>query len=212
MANFRYLAKGNNANERSNYNNWWKEQIYIYGMQTAFYVSNVTLSAADPIYGEQPGAGYMLPHPLIILCEKNADTYLLSKFGIVADSDLTGVIHYEHFTEVFGLSSEPKMGDLIRLDEYGVDRLNYPRRTGGIFELTEVTDEYEPMINALAGHYVWYFKARRFEGMIDRNDPDPNNPDTLPDDNDSINEIATDFEELNPCSDDDIYGSYERPA
>ena len=113
METLRFLNKGINSNERQNFSNWWYEQISLYGQQIQYYTNQSTLSGMNVLYGEEPDAGFAASKPLIVLLNLTNDSYLLSKFGIIADSDMTGVIHPKHFTTVFGTSAEPKNGDLL---------------------------------------------------------------------------------------------------
>jgi len=209
MENLRFLDKSRNGQERKNISNWWKEQINIYGQEIMYYTNNAQLSTMNSLYGEDVISGYSEGQKLIIQINLNNDAYLLSKFGILADSDMSGVIHPELFTSIFGILSEPKMGDLIELSEFGSDRLNYPKRGPTIYELTEVIDEFQ--LNAIAGHYVWFFKAKRYDFSHETNSPGPGVGNTPNDDNDIIEEISKqnfDYEEDNPCSNTSVYGDY----
>lgn len=209
METLRYLDKQNNLNERNNFAFWWKEQINIYGQMTQYYATNAALSAMNPIYGEQPDLSFGTGQNLVVLLNLNNDSYLLSKFGILADSDLTGVIHPSHFTAIYGLSAEPKNGDLIKLAEFGQDRLNFPRRGPVVYEITEVIDEYQ--LNAIAGHYVWFFKAKRYDYSYENGSPGAGQGNTPPNDNDIIEQAAQDnfnYIEDNPCSNTSVYGDY----
>lgn len=209
METLRYLDKQNNLNERNNFAFWWKEQINIYGQMTQYYATNAALSAMNPIYGEQPDLSFGTGQNLVVLLNLNNDSYLLSKFGILADSDLTGVIHPSHFTTIYGLSAEPKNGDLIKLAEFGQDRLNFPRRGPVVYEITEVIDEYQ--LNAIGGHYVWFFKAKRYDYSYENGSPGAGQGNTPPNDNDIIEQAAQDnfnYIEDNPCSNTSVYGDY----
>jgi hypothetical protein len=209
MEQLRFLNKGLNSNERNNFSNWWREQIQLYGQEIDYYFNNAALSAMNSLYGEEPDTTFKNPKKMILLLNLNNDSYLLSKFGIVADSDMEGVIHPHHFTRCFGLSSEPKPGDLIKLSEFGSDRLNFPKRGPTVYEITEVIDEFK--LNAIAGHYVWFFKAKRNDYSYEigsAGSGDGNNPNN---DNDKIEEDSKEnFDYLidNPCSDTSVYGDY----
>ena len=209
MEKLRFLNKKQNINERRNFSNWWYEQINIYGQEIDYYTNITQLSSAYHLYGEEPNAGFSNPRKMIVLLNLNNDSYLLSKFGIIADSDMTGVIHPKSFTSIYGLSSEPRMGDLMRLTEFGSDRLNYPRRGPTIFEITEVIDEFQ--LNAIGGHYVWFFKAKRFDYSYEPGSPGAGDGNTPLDDNDVIEQLANanfNYNEENPCSDTSVYGEY----
>ena len=151
METLRFLNKQINNNERANFSFWWKEQILIFGQEVQYYSNTITLSASNFLYGEDPSASFLAPENLVVLLNLNNDSLLLSKFGFIADSDMAGVIHPDLYTAVFGLSSEPKAGDVMTLSEFGNDRLNYPKRGPIIFQLTEVIDEFQG--NPIAGHY-----------------------------------------------------------
>ena len=157
----RYLNKRNNANERENYSKWWKEQIEHYGTSTTYYTHGYTLTSHNFLYGEDPTSTFNRREEVIMLTDITNDALMLSKFGIMADCDMTAVIHISSFYEKFGCGYEPKAGDLIQLTEYGADRPG--GRSAPFYEITERDDEYLPMTNSLIGHYVWYIKCKRFE-------------------------------------------------
>jgi hypothetical protein len=209
MEKLRYLNKKINHQERKNFSNWWYEQINIYGQEIEYYTNQTSLSSAYQFYGENIDVGFGQPNKMVVLLNLNNDSYLLSKFGIIADSDMTGVIHPKGFTKYYGLSSEPKPGDLMVLSEFGSDRLNYPKRGATVYEITEIKDEFE--YNPIAGHYVWFFKARRYDYSYETGGPGSGQGNTPVDDNDSTEEAAKinfDYLEDNPCSNTSVYGEY----
>jgi len=170
----RYLNKNNNANERENYSKWWKEQIEHYGTSTTYFTHGYSLTSHNFFYGEDPTSKYSRQEEVIMLTDITNDALMLSKFGIMADCDMTAVIHVSSFYEKFGCGFEPKAGDLIQLTEYGADRPG--GRSAPIYEITERDDEYLPMTNSLIGHYVWYIKCKRFEYSYEPGIPSgPNN-------------------------------------
>lgn len=209
METLRYLNKQNNQAERQNFSNWWKEQIQIKGQEVMYFSNMTTLSSSNPLYGEQPEAGFSAGVPLIVLANLNGDTVLLSKFGLVADGELTGVIHKDTYTAVFGLSSEPKRGDLMALTEYGVDRINYPSRGTTIYEMTDMVDEFKG--NALMGHYVWFFTGKRYDYSHEPQSPGPGMGNNAINDNDIIESLAEEnfnYPIDNPRSNTRVYGEY----
>jgi hypothetical protein len=209
MEKLRFLDKTRNIQERRNFSNWWKEQINIYGQEVTYYTNSSALSSMTSLYGEDVISGYSEGKPLIVQLNLNNDAYLLSKFGILADSDMSGVIHPKHFTKIYGLSSEPKAGDLMMLKEFGSDRINYPKRGATVYELTEVIDEFQ--LNALGGHYVWFFKARRYEYSFENGSPGSGIGNTPNNDNDKLEQLADsnfNYPQENPCSNTSIYGEY----
>ena len=170
----RYLNKNNNANERENYSKWWKEQIEHYGTTVDYYSNGYSLTSHNFVYGEDPTSLFLKTPEVIMLTDITNDSLMLSKFGIMADCDMTAVIHISSYYEQFGCGSEPKAGDLIRLTEYGADRPG--GRSAPVYEITERDDEYLQMTNALIGHYVWYLKCKRYEYSYEPGvDVGPNN-------------------------------------
>lgn len=170
----RYLNKNNNANERENYAKWWREQIEHYGTSVTYFTHGYSLTSHNFLYGEDPTSKYQKHEDLIMLTDITNDSLMLSKFGIMADCDMTAVVHISSFYDKIGCGYEPKAGDLIQLTEYGADRPG--GRSAPIYEITERDDEYLPMTNPLIGHYVWYIKCKRFEysyepGLVEQ----PNN-------------------------------------
>jgi hypothetical protein len=159
--NVRYLNKNNNANERENYARWWKEQIEHYGTSVTYFTHGYALSSHNFLYGEDPTSRFGKIEDVIMLTDITNDSLMLSKFGIMADCDMTAVVHISSFYEKVGCGFEPKAGDLIQLTEYGADRPG--GRSAPIYEITERDDEYLPMTNPLIGHYVWYIKCKRYE-------------------------------------------------
>ena len=83
METLRYLDKQNNLNERNNFAFWWKEQINIYGQMTEYYATNATLSAMNPIYGEQPNLSFGTGQNLVVMLNLNNDFLLLRSVPIV---------------------------------------------------------------------------------------------------------------------------------
>ncbi|NBW57199.1 hypothetical protein EBR43_05325 [bacterium] len=161
----RYTDKENNQSERLVISNYWREQINLYGQKVGYIVNNTTTLSADMLYGEQPTQRYSPPRNIIIAINLNENALMLSKFGLVSDDEVTAFVHISSFYEVFGTvqnpTPEPKAGDLFQLTEYGSDRPN--GRDGNIYEITQRLDQDIAQINALAGHYVWLIKAKRFE-------------------------------------------------
>jgi hypothetical protein len=210
MEKLRFLDKTRNFQERKNFSNWWKEQIKIYGQEISYFSNLARLEDMNPLYGEDIESGFSSGKRLIVQLNLNNDAYLLSKFGVLADSDMSGVIHPELFTEQFGLSAEPKMGDLIELTEFGSDRINFPKRGATVYELTEVIDEFQ--INAIGGHYVWFFKGKRYDFSYENNSPGAGVGNRPINDNDIIEEVSKQNfnynEGDNLCSDPSVYGDY----
>jgi len=158
---FRFTDKENNQAERNLINNYWREQISLYGQKVGYIVNNTTLSGADMLYGEHPTQAFSPPQDIVIAINLNENALMLSKFGLVSDDELTAFIHISSFYATFGPNAEPKSGDLFQLVEYGNDRPG--GRNGNIYEITQRLDQDIAQINPLMGHYVWLIKAKRFE-------------------------------------------------
>ena len=164
MQQVRYLNKDVNYNERLLQSNWWREQINHYGQSITYYTHGYTLTSHDFLYGEDPTSKFLSAGPVIMLSDITNDSLMLSKFGIMADCDMTAVVHISAFYEIFGPGNEPKAGDLIELSEYG----GYGDRPGGrgapVYEITERDDEaLNQNANHLLGHYTWILKCKRWE-------------------------------------------------
>ena len=188
MDSVRFLNKQVNANERQNFSNWWQEQISMYGSDTLYYSNSASIQNFNAVYGENFVDAFRVAHPLIVLYILNNDSVLLSKFGIIADSDMTGVIHPTMYEAVFGVGAEPKADDLLVLSEYGSDRIHHPKRGATVYQLTEVIDEYQT--NALGGHYVWFIKGKRYDFSHEKGSPGSGVGNVQLDDNDKVEDVA----------------------
>ena len=164
MNKVRYLNKSINDNERNNFSLWWKEQIEHYGTLIRYYTNGYTLTSHNFIYGEDPTTAFKQTGEFAMLTNITNDSIMLSKFGIMADCDMTAVVHISAFHEgMCDLGLEPKAGDLIEMHEYGGfgDRPGF--RGAPIYEITERDDQHLELTNALMGHYVWFIKCKRWE-------------------------------------------------
>lgn len=164
MQKVRYLDKTINDNERSLVSGYWKEQIEHYGAEVTYYTHGYTLSTHFYLYGEDTTAAFVSAGPMVMFTDITNDAIMLSKFGIMADCDMTCVMHISSFQETFGQYREPKAGDLIELKEYG----GFGDRPGGrgapVYEITERDDQnLQFNANALMGHYIWVMKCKRWE-------------------------------------------------
>jgi len=164
MQKVRYLDKKINDNERNLVSGYWKEQVEHYGSEVTYYTHGYTLSSHYYLYGEDPTTPFVSAGPIVMLTDITNDAIMLSKFGIMADCDMTCVLHISSFQEFFGRYREPKAGDLIELGEYG----GHGDRPGGrgapVYEITERDDQnLQFNANALMGHYIWVIKCKRWE-------------------------------------------------
>jgi hypothetical protein len=232
---FRYLDVDNTNSERQLWQNWWNEQIRIYGQEINFYINGYNLSAHDFIYGEMPLVRYSTPLPMVIALTLSNDNVVLSKFGLQGEADLTAIIPIATFTSVVTAISgvlsaanyEPKAGDLIELAEYG--RTRPGGRSGKVFEITERVDEMGGENNQLLGHYIWMIKAKRFDFNYELDAPREELMDQVYDNKfdgqvnnlpkvietkeytqfvDKDSKLVFDYDE-NTQSNTDVYGDYE---
>lgn len=169
---FRFTDKDTTGCERQLYANYFAEQIHLYGQKVLYYVHSYNTLSADNLYGEDPTQHFQDPTPIIIGINLNENALMLSKYGLTSDDELTAYIPISSFQAVFGLSAEPKSGDVFNMVEYGSDRPG--GRGGNNYEITQRLDQDIAQINPLAGHYVWMIKAKRFEYSFEPNIPDEN--------------------------------------
>lgn len=170
----RFTDKSKTHNERTNYSNWFKEQICMYGTEVLYQVAGENLQDYDPLYGEDPIQVFGNEVKMIMYVELNENALTLSQFGINSDDEVTAFIHFDSFySSMSGTGDakdggiEPKAGDIFRLSEYGNDRV-FPRE-GSVYEVTERLDQDIQKINPLMGHYVWLLKAKRFDYSFESN-------------------------------------------
>ncbi len=204
----RFLDKGQNSNERDNYDGWWKEQLHLYGTEVEYFTNMLSLTGHDQIYGEQPTATFGDSKTLILALNLNENAVAMKQFGLIADDEITGFVHIKTFYEVFGDGHEPKSGDVFNLIELGLDRPG--GRAGKHFEITERLDQDVNQINQLLGHYVWLIKAKRHdysfepglspEAVSDQVDDDPVV--------DQLSKEVFDYNQSPFSINDDVYGDY----
>lgn len=164
MQKVRYLDKSKNDNERNLVSSYWKEQINHYGAEVTYYTHGYTLSSHYYLYGEDPTTPFVSAGPIVMLTDITNDAIMLSKFGIMADCDMTCVLHISSFQEFFGHYREPKAGDLIELKEYGGAGDRPGGRGAPVYEITERDDQnLQFNANQLMGHYIWVIKCKRWE-------------------------------------------------
>jgi hypothetical protein len=163
MNSVRYLNKDVNGRERENYSRWWREQINHYVTKIRYYTNGYTLTSHNFLYGEDPTSAFEATGEMVMFTSITNDSIMLSKFGIMADCDMTAVVHISAFRDQLGPDREPKAGDLIEMHEYGGygDRPGF--RGAPIYEITERDDEHLELTNTLLGHYVWHIKCKRWE-------------------------------------------------
>jgi hypothetical protein len=157
----RFTDKNNNECERDVVGNYWREQIDLFGQKMSYWQNPYSTLSADNIYGEDPVSHWPAPKDIIMAITLDEDNLTLSKFGFDAQDYLTAVVHISSFYTAIGAGEEPRSGDVVKLVEYGNDRPG--DRDGKLFEITQRLDSDNSKINALAGHYVWILKMKRFD-------------------------------------------------
>lgn len=164
MERVRYLNKSINDNERNLVSHYWKEQIEHFGVEITYYTHGYSLTGHNFLYGEDPTSQFLSSGPVVMMTDITNDAIMLSKFGIIADCDMTAVIHISSFYDTFGPCREPKSGDLIELKEYGGFGDRPGSRGAPIYEITERDDQnLQFNANKLMGHYIWIIKCKRWE-------------------------------------------------
>lgn len=117
--NYSYLNNNAIGNDRAVLNSWWKDLINRYGVCTQYYPMSYDPTDKHDIYGEV--YEFADAKPIIMMVEVPNEAWMFSKFGLQTDSDFTAVVHIGKWMDTFGtaISSEPKVGDVLRLDITG---------------------------------------------------------------------------------------------
>lgn len=158
---FRFTDKSTTGCERALYEQYWQEQINLYGQKVTYYTHNYNTLSADNFYGEQPTQKYSLPQTIVMAINLNENALLLSKYGLMSDDEITAFVPYSAFYAAYGAGAEPKSEDVFALTEYASDRVG--GRGPNYYVVTQRLDQDIAQINPLMGHYVWLIKAKRFE-------------------------------------------------
>jgi|AntRauTorckE6833_2_1112554.scaffolds.fasta_scaffold00086_5 hypothetical protein len=168
MEDVRFLNTEITQNERQIQSLYFMEQISMYGVGMEYQQNLYQLSAHDPIFGEHTTKSFGDPANVIMYPVYNNDATVLNQWGLETDGDITVFIHISSFWNAFGVDSEPQMGDLIRMTEYG--GTNRPNGRGAaIFEITRRDDEDLQNLNPLMGHYVWLIRGKRYDYSSENN-------------------------------------------
>ncbi len=158
----RYLRREDTEREIANFSKWWEEQIYQFGIKVKYYQAAYDTNIDEPIYAEDFNKAYERPKEIVLGVHITNDASMLSKFGIVSDSDMYVYAHRNTFSKIFGRTAEPNSGDVIELIEVGVDRKS--PRGAPKYQITDRDDDDFPAgINPLMAHFLWYLKLKRFE-------------------------------------------------
>ena len=116
---FSYLDKDSTFNDRVVVDSWWRDLVNRFGICTQYYPIDYDITETHKIYGEV--FDYNAIKPIKVLVEMPNEAWLFSKFGLQTDADITAIVHMGTWMNTFGhaVSSEPKVGDVIRLDNTG---------------------------------------------------------------------------------------------
>ncbi|MEO5581483.1 MAG: hypothetical protein ABIR66_02230 [Saprospiraceae bacterium] len=156
------MDRNTTNNEVKNFSEYWREQLNMFGINVNYYGKQYDLTDDDPLYGEDLERGFDIPQEIVVGANITNDSSMLSKFGIVTDSDMTIYIHIDDFREIFGEDAEPKSGDVIELLEVGADRIG--GRGSPKYVVTERSEDDIPIgMNPLMSHFLWFIKLKRFE-------------------------------------------------
>ena len=98
----RFSNKANTSSERLLYNNYWREQLNLYGQKVDYYVNNFTPLSADNLYGEQPTQKFSPPQAIVMGVNMNENALMLSKYGLMSDDEVTAFLHISSFQATFG--------------------------------------------------------------------------------------------------------------
>jgi len=128
----RFSNKNSSSNERALYMSYWEELINIYGVRVEYYTYNYSLTTHDALYGEEPTANFSGPTNVNLMIELPNEAIMLSKFGYDTNADFNAVISINDFQKRFGVNSEPKAGDVIRLIEAGWSTNEVPPTTADV--------------------------------------------------------------------------------
>lgn len=209
---FRYANRDDTTNEIANFSSWWREQLFQYGINVNYYSKGYDLAKDDPIYAEDLETAFDSPREIIVGANITNDASMLSKFGIMLDSDMTIYVHIDDFKAIFGDDAEPKSGDIVELIEVGPDRPG--GRGAPKYEVTDREDDQIPLgMNPLMAHFVWFLKLKRFQFSHEPGiDPEPGT---------GVVDDQSDLDRTDPTSDvskfegpvytdheDEVYGSY----
>jgi len=116
---FNYNDKSRTHNDRTSVDSWWKDLINVYGVCVQYYPIIYDTNDNHKIYGEV--FEYDDIQPIKAMVEMPNEAWLFSKFGLQTDADITAIIHIGTWMNTFGfaVSSEPKVGDVLRIDHTG---------------------------------------------------------------------------------------------
>jgi len=117
--NYSYLDKMITANTRKVADSWWRNLLNRYGIAIQYYRIDANTQGTHPLYGEV--FEFQAPKPIRMMVDLPSEAFLFSKFGLHTDSDFVGVVHIGTWVNTFGhaLSAEPKVGDVLRVDNTG---------------------------------------------------------------------------------------------
>ena len=158
----------NRRKDRDRIQKYWDDLTRQYGMNVKYWANGYDLDEHDSLYGEHPTSMFIGPKELRALVNIENQNVILSKFGMMTDTDIEFYIPIPAFKAVWG-GRIPNRGDLIQVLDEACDRPE--DQEAKVFQITEKRDTVEP-VDPFAGHYVWYLEAKRFDFSYEDNAPD----------------------------------------
>lgn len=128
--NTSYLDKSVNANTLIVADSWWRDLINRYGINLKYYPIDINTTGRHLIYEEV--FQFLPPKNIRGMVELNSEAFLFARFGLHTDSDFTAVIHIGTWVSIFGdaIENEPKVGDVLRIDNTGWGEDEFAIHTG----------------------------------------------------------------------------------
>jgi hypothetical protein len=148
---------------------YWEDLNRQYGINVKYWAHGYDLKEHDALYGEHTTSKFKGPRDIKLLINLENQNTILSKFGIITDTDIQFYIPIAEFDRVWGVDAVPNRGDLIELTIEACDRPE--RQSPKVFEVTNKKDSVDP-IDVFAGHYVWFLEAKRFDYSYENGAPD----------------------------------------
>ena len=140
------------AGEQKLINDIYSEFVQLYGIPVSYYEYGYQLSAHYGIYGEMPTAPFAPPVAMKMIAQVNDDALLLSKFGIMAQTECQMIVNIQDFATAMGnIRAEPIVGSLVRLDfmdqRPGGKGFPNQQQVMSAFNFCKNPDEYQTALN-----------------------------------------------------------------
>ncbi len=128
--NTSYLDKRVNANTLMVTDSWWRDLINRYGVNIKYYPIDINTTGRHKLYEEV--FEFMPPKNVRMMVDIPSEAFLFAKFGLQSDADFTAVVHIGTWANIFGdsIEDEPKVGDILRIDNTGWGEDEFAIHTG----------------------------------------------------------------------------------